>query len=60
MEFKFSLGQKVKLALSGESGDVVGRAQYLNANNNYYVRYVDAHGVQRESWWSEEALVAAE
>lgn len=60
MGFKFSLGQKVKLALSGEEGAVVGRAEYTNSSNGYFVRYKAADGAQRESWWNEDGLVAAD
>jgi hypothetical protein len=57
--FKFELGQKVKLSLSGEEGFVTGRAQYEASENSYYVRYVNADGRQVECWWGEKALEAA-
>lgn len=50
-EFKFSIRDRVKLALSGEAGIVVGRAQYQAAENGYLVRYVAADGRQVETWF---------
>ncbi|MDN7488509.1 hypothetical protein QZM35_12445 [Burkholderia sp. AU45274] len=58
MAFKFSLGERVAIAESGESGSVHGRAEYSEAANNYYVRYVAADGRAVESWWSEGALTS--
>ena len=56
MAFKFNLGERVEITESGESGSVHGRAEYSEAANNYYVRYVAADGRAVESWWSEGAL----
>lgn len=58
--FDFKLGDNVTLALSGETGTVVGRASYINANPSYLVRYVAGDGRQVENWLSEEALHAKE
>lgn len=57
--FNFKLGDNVKLALSNESGSVIGRAHYLEQNPQYFVRYLASDGRQVESWVSEEALVVA-
>lgn len=56
MAFKFSLGERVEIAESSESGTVIGRAEYSEAASNYYVRYVAADGRAVEAWWSEGAL----
>lgn len=54
--FKFELGQPVMLLLSGETGMVVGRAQYLDHANTYLVRYVDGTMCEVEKWWDQNAL----
>jgi len=57
--FAFSLGQKVVIKASGEEGLVVGRAEYTNSSNTYYVRYCARDGRATEAWWTEDALIAA-
>lgn len=54
--FKFALGEAVALTISDESGHVIGRAEYLNSDPSYLVRYKAADGWAVESWWSEDAL----
>ncbi len=58
MGFKFSLGGKVTITASGETGEVIGRAEYSNAEDGYLVRYKAGDGRATESWWSESALTA--
>lgn len=58
-KFIFGLLQNVKLIGSDEAGTVVGRAEYMNSRNYYYVRYRAADGRLIESWWAEDALEAA-
>lgn len=58
-EPKFKLGQKVKMKLSDEAGEVTGHAVYLENSDSFFVRYKDAEGCQREGWWNAEALEAA-
>lgn len=53
---KFEIGNQVAL-MSGESGQVVGRAEYISSETTYLVRYVAANGCMTESWWSESAIV---
>lgn len=55
-EFKFKLGDRVAIVESGESGEVIGRADYAHADNSYYLRYKAADGRAVENWWSETAL----
>ena len=57
--FKFNLGQSVAITASGEVGVVVGRAEYINSSNAYFVRYAAKDGRATEAWWSEDALEAA-
>ena len=57
--FKFNLGHPVAITASGEVGVVVGRAEYINSRNSYFVRYAAKDGRATEAWWSEDALEAA-
>ncbi|PMQ04203.1 hypothetical protein DyAD56_16060 [Dyella sp. AD56] len=59
MAFKFRMKAKVKIKVSGETGTIIGRADYEAAENNYRVRYVAKTGTAAERWWTESALVAA-
>jgi hypothetical protein len=59
-EFKFNMGQTVKIAISGESGTVKGCAEYAATENNYLVLYKAADGRAVEHWWGESALEASE
>lgn len=58
MHLKFNMNQIVKLIASGESGTVVGRAEYAHSEPSYLVRYKAADGRQVEGWWSESAIEA--
>lgn len=53
---KFELKQAVTISASGETGEVIGRAEYVHAEASYLVRYKCADGRAVESWWSESAL----
>lgn len=55
--FVFTLGDRVKLILSGEQGSVIGRAEYSDTINQYRVRYLAADGRQVEDWFAEDAIV---
>lgn len=54
---KFDLGQEVTITASGESGKVIGRAEYMFSNPQYYIRYKCADGRAVEAWWAEDALM---
>lgn len=58
-KFDFKLKDDVKLILSGEKGQVTGRAQYTDSNPMYRVRYVAADGRQVCDWLSEDAIQPA-
>lgn len=57
--FAFDLGQEITLSRSGERGIVVGRAEFTNAVDSYYVRYVAGDGRQTEAWWPMDAIEAS-
>lgn len=54
--FKFALGSAVTIIASGETGEVIGRAEYMTSESSYPVRYKSADGRAVESWWGESAL----
>ncbi|WP_205182691.1 hypothetical protein [Burkholderia sp. LMG 13014] len=58
MGFKFGLDDTVKIAASGETGKVIGRAEYSHTEDAYLIRYKAGDGRATESWWSESALTA--
>ena len=57
---KYQLNQKVSVVCSGETGIVIGRAEYATAEPGYLIRYKCGDGRAIESWWTETALAAAE
>lgn len=52
----FKIGDAVALAMSGESGKVIGKAEYESWPDSFMVRYVAADGRQCEGWFDAEAL----
>ena len=54
--FKFELGDRVRLAESEENGVIIGRAEYMNGENSYFVRYKAGDGRQVDVWWCESAI----
>ena len=56
MGFKFNHGDKVQIVASGETGEVIGRADYKTAEDNYYLRYKAADGRAVEAWWQVDAI----
>lgn len=53
--FQFNLGDDVRVS-ANETGQVIGRAEYLHAEPSYYVRYTAADGRRVEAWWGDSAL----
>lgn len=58
--FEFEIGSIVTIGVSGERGDVIGRAEYVYAGNSYLIRYKSADGRAVEIWWDEGALTITE
>jgi hypothetical protein len=56
MKFKFELKQEVQITASGERGEVIGRAEYSNAEPAFFIRYKAADGRAVEQWWTEQSL----
>lgn len=57
--FAFEMKQVVKIKVSGEKGQVEGRAEYSEGPQQYLVSYVDGKGCAVEQWWTEDRLEAA-
>ncbi|RCK20097.1 hypothetical protein TH8_19765 [Thalassospira profundimaris] len=57
--FKFKMGQRVKMKESGETGEVIGRAEHKTSEPNYRVLYCAGDGRQVDCWWDESSLKAA-
>lgn len=53
---KFVLAQQVQIKASNEQGEVIARAEYLNSENMYLLRYKSSDGPAVEAWWGESAL----
>ena len=54
--FKFNLEEEVSLKESGETGIIIGRAEYTNQSPSYLVRYRAADGRQQKVWWDENDI----
>ncbi|SFN16564.1 hypothetical protein [Nitrosomonas communis] len=52
---KFELSEQVKL-FSGETGVLIGRAEYLDHSPEYLIRYKDSDGRTEEDWWKESDI----
>jgi hypothetical protein len=52
----FDLKATVRLAQSREAGEIIGKAEYVEAPTAYLVRYVAADGRLVEQWWDESTL----
>ena len=51
-----ALGTKVFITCSHEEGIVIARAEYLNAEPSYLIRYRCADGKAIEAWWTQQAI----
>jgi len=56
MTFTYNLGDRVRIVVSAEVGEVIGRAEYATGSNMYFLRYCCADGRAVEQWWAEEAV----
>lgn len=51
-----ALGDQVVIKVSGETGQVIGRAQYMTSEPSNLVRYKSADGRAVEAWWPDSAV----
>jgi len=56
--FEFKMKQEVKIKVSGEQGEIIGRAEHKNSENQIRIRYKASDGGAVECWWPESALIA--
>ena len=56
MSFKHALGLAVQITVSGEEGQVKGRAEYVNQSNAYLIHYRAADGRAVDSWFDESEV----
>ena len=56
-KFKFELNDTATIEVSGETGKVIGRAEYTTGEVAFRIRYKSADGRAVETWWDETALV---
>ena len=54
--WQFQLNDPVEIVVSGEQGTVQGRAEFVNHDPEYLIRYADGTGSAREVWWAVGAL----
>lgn len=50
------LGDIVRIICSGETGLVIGTAEYSTSQPQSFVRYQAADGRACQCWWDDEAL----
>jgi hypothetical protein len=58
-DYKFSLGDKVKITISGEEGQIIGRAEYLADTRQYQILIKAAGGRAVTDWWAADFISAA-
>lgn len=54
--FRYAIGQTIRIDVSAEVGEVIGRAEFDRSDDQYLVRYRAADGRATEQWWTESAL----
>lgn len=54
--FKYKMGSTIKISISGEVGEIVGRVEYPTSKS-YLIRYKASDGRAVESWWDETAII---
>jgi hypothetical protein len=55
-DFEFQLGEQVKIIISGETGEVIGRAEYVATAPSYFVLFKAADGRAVTGWWEADFL----
>ena len=58
MSFKYKIGQRVTVSVSGETGEIRARAEYKNSTDCYYVYYKSGDGRAISTWWDEDQIEA--
>lgn len=50
------LGDTVRIICSGETGLVIGTAEFSTSQPQSYLRYMAADGRAQQCWWDNDAL----
>ncbi|WP_445496668.1 hypothetical protein [Photorhabdus sp. SF281] len=58
--FRYNLKQAVKINISGEVGEIKGRAEYINNLNDYLISYRASNGCASEKWFDESEISSAD
>jgi len=53
---KFELEERVSMVESGESGMVIGTAEFMFSEEQYQIRYCNGQACQIEAWFAESGL----
>ena len=56
---KFNLKDKVIISVTGTPATVIGRSEYIDYPNSYWLLFADGQGNPREEWWSEARIESA-
>lgn len=56
MEDIMGIGDKVRIKVSQEAGEVIGVAFYAESSPNALIRYCASDGRAVEAWWNISAL----
>lgn len=56
-DFEFDMGDTVHIKVSGEQGQVIGRADYKHDQNYFQIRYRTSNGTATTRWWGADALL---
>lgn len=59
-KFMFDLQQPIIISASGETGVVIGRAEFSYSEHNYLIRYKASDGRAAEVWWGNSAIEASD
>lgn len=58
--FKFNLAQKVSVIVSGETGHVKGRAEFIPEGDRYFLHMKAADGRAVDCWFDESEIKEAD
>lgn len=56
VKFEYRVHDVVLISVSGERGEVIGRAERESGAIEYLVRYENGYGCAVEKWWDENAV----
>ena len=54
--FDYNLKDEMKITVSGETGTIVGRAEYTHLRDSYWIRYKAADGRAANGWFTFDEI----